>query len=174
MTKIKNIVSGLAKKYNLTTVPFDVEKLANALGAVIKRDDFDENLSGFAYHKAGSKFIGVNSSESEARQRFTIAHEIGHLILHDKDDLTYDKGFIMLRDLHSSDGTDQKEIAANKFAAELLMPQDMILEDVRGYGALDLIHQDEDTNDFINFMADKYGVSFQAMFIRLTTLYFNA
>lgn len=175
MIDIQKTVSDLVRKYNLTTIPIDVEKLASSIGATIKRNDFEEGLSGFAFQQSGKKFIGVNDSESETRQRFTIAHEIGHLLLHKETDLTYDQGVVMLRDSHSSDGTDLKEIQANRFAAELLMPEQSVLEDIKGYGGgLDLTHQDTDTADFIGFMANKYGVSFQAMFIRLTTLYFNA
>ena len=171
--KIKADVNDLIKEYDLS-VPVDVELLAKRLGVEIKRHGFDEELSGFALHREGEKFIGVNSNEGEKRQRFTIAHELGHLQLHRSQSVNVDKGVMMLRDSHSSDGTDMKEIEANRFAAELLMPENSLREDLAGVGGVDLVSGNDDSRDsVISKLADKYNVSYQAMSIRLASLYFS-
>jgi Zn-dependent peptidase ImmA (M78 family) len=170
--KIKLLVDAIIRQYGLA-IPVDVEKLALAIGAEIRKDDFDGSLSGFAFQKRGSKFIGVNSSEGEQRQRFTIAHELGHLFLHKQSSVSYDTGMMLLRDSHSSDGTDFKEIEANRFAAELLMPEESIRKDLASEGQIDLVGDSDAAKQLISKLADKYNVSPTAMSVRLTTFYFS-
>src|SRR3954470_4270018 len=74
--------------------------------------------------KQGRYIIGINSSHPETRKRFTIAHEMGHLVLHQLDQVHVDKQFLVkLRDDISSQAIDPHEIEANAFAAALLMPE---------------------------------------------------
>jgi Zn-dependent peptidase ImmA (M78 family) len=170
--KIKSLVNALLEQYKLTSIPVDVNRLAKLMGAEIKSDDFDKAMSGFAYQKHGVKYIGVNSTELPERQRFTIAHELGHLYLHRRP-VSYDPGtsVMMFRNGHSSDGTDIKEIEANRFAAELLMPEERVLADLKKRGGIDLLFGDNE--QLIQELANKYGVSKPAMTIRLNTLYFS-
>lgn len=156
------------------TLPINVTKLAKEHGAKIVIDDLtSSHLSGFAFQKNNEKIIGVNESESEERKRFTIAHELGHLFLH-KNAVNYDQGGIMLfRDGHSSEGTDLREVQANRFAAELLMPEPSIREDLAKEKTFDLMNDSELLRPFVSKMAKKYKVSEQAMSIRLAALYFS-
>lgn len=165
--RIQSIVQLLREKHNLKSFPVDVKQLAEAAGATIRYDEFDDGLSGFAYQKHGSKFIGINSTESDERQRFTIAHELGHLFMHKQNTVNYDVGIMLFRDSHSSNGTDVKEIEANNFAAELLMPEEHIRKDVVRMGGIDL-----EDDEALSNLADKYGVSRRAMIVRLTSLYY--
>lgn len=72
--------------------------------------------------------ICYKAEENYTRQRFTIAHELGHKVLHgvEKDRET-PPDFM-------SDSHDPDEVEANRFAAELLMPEDYVRAavDVRG------------------------------------------
>lgn len=173
--KIQRIVESISEDYELT-VPVDVITLAKKMGMIVKEGDFEDSLSGFAVKENGVKFIGVNKDHSPVRQRFTVAHEIGHLFLHSQDRVNYDQGssVVMLRDGHSSEGTDMKEIEANRFAAELLMPEDEVRNDISLQGGFDLMEEDKDkSTKFVEKLAKKYNVSTQAMSIRLTTLYFK-
>jgi Zn-dependent peptidase ImmA (M78 family) len=165
--KIKLTVDALRKRYNLI-LPVDLDKLAEAIGVEIKYGNFKGELSGFAYQKSNSKFIGVNMSEKPTRRRFTIAHELGHLFLHKEDSVNYDTkiALVLFRDNHSSDGTDIKEVEANAFAAELLMPEDSIRAEISKLGGIDL----EDDGALME-LASKYKVSRQAIIVRLTSLY---
>tara|TARA_Y100000114_G_scaffold155435_1_gene179602 strand:- start:11536 stop:12066 length:531 start_codon:yes stop_codon:yes gene_type:complete len=173
-SKIRDITDWLRSEYSLG-VPVNVEWLSKSLGIEVKRDDLSElSLSGFAVHKNGKRYIGVHGEEPLARQRFTIAHELGHLFLHKNESVSYDQGGMMLfREEHAGNGGDAKEVEANKFAAELLMPEAELREDTSKEGSFDLINRTSATDEIIARLAEKYEVSEQAMTIRLTTLYFG-
>ena len=112
----------------------------------------------------GQPVIGVNSIHPRNRQRFTIAHECGHLMLH-KAEVHVDRRLhVHRRDVVSSMAVDPDEIEANRFAAELLMPYDLITAD------LDRYQIDIEDDDQIRALAEKYGVSAQSMTLRLTNL----
>jgi Zn-dependent peptidase ImmA (M78 family) len=154
----------------ITSAPVPVETVAAHIGAQIRYEPFDnedENLSGMAYRqKDGQGLIGVNALHSKRRQRFTIAHEIAHLTLHASEDLHIDPAFpIGFRDDRSALAIDPKEIEANQFAAELLMPVKWLADDIRGQ-QIDF----EEDDSLIRELAEKYGVSLQAMTIRLSAL----
>lgn len=109
---------------------------------------------------------GSNDRHSKNRQRFTIAHELGHYLLHEQEKLHVDRRFqIQLRDGNSSKGESEEEKEANLFAAELLMPVSFIRQDLAEVEGLDL--EDDAT---VSGLAEKYGVSTQAMTFRLAYL----
>ena len=90
-----------------------------------KQIEFDGNgegkkYSGYVDHNR--KVIAVNSSDSIRRQRFTCAHEIGHIVLHGDD-----TNYVDYRSnaIDNPDYNAVKESEANYFAACLLMPEDM-------------------------------------------------
>lgn len=144
--------------------PVPVDELAVLVGATIRRQPFDAGLSGMVHRgPEGPAVIGVNSSHPNTRQRFTIAHEIGHLLLHRAEGFHLDDRFVFgLRSERSSLAADAYEIEANQFAAELLMPEMFLRRDL---GAREL---DPETDDTIGELAGRYGVSTQAMTIRLS------
>jgi Zn-dependent peptidase ImmA (M78 family) len=65
---------------------------------------------------------------------------LGHLLLHDQEELHVDRAFptVRLRDDVSSKGVDDAEKEANLFAAELLMPHELLQSDLAGRTPLDL------------------------------------
>ena len=107
------------KRYWNLELPVDVEAIARALGVKVEKLP-PPGFSGFYQFKDGKPVIQVNSSEAELRQRFTIAHELGHYVLGHPG--SYRDG----PDTFSLDNHDPFEVAANRFAAELLMPESMI------------------------------------------------
>lgn len=117
----------LLRSLNITTVPVPIERIAKALGAQIRFSPFDEELSGMIFIKDGVPVIGVNSLHHPNRQRFTIAHELGHLELHREEissSVHVDKTFpALMRNAVSSTGQEKLEREANSFAAELIMPR---------------------------------------------------
>lgn len=143
--------------------PVPVANLAKLAGATVKCGPLPEDLSGFLIRDKHSIVIGVNSNHSETRQRFTIAHELGHLLLHPGENYV-DRNFpIFFRDEHSSTAEIRAEIEANQFAADLLMPKRMILDLTKG--SIDI-----DDNELVDKLADRFNVSPQAMTFRLTNL----
>ncbi len=165
---ISLIVKQMLTTHRITAPPVPVETLALALGAEVRQEPAEDDLSGFIYRdrKRRSAVIGVNSLHHSNRQRFTVAHELGHFLLHEGDALHVDRRFLVnLRDTKSSEGTDLEEKEANLFAAELLMPRQFLERDVAEIGVVDL-----EEEDVIRELAEKYEVSTQAMTFRLNYL----
>lgn len=115
-------------------IPVPVVAIAQELGArIFETTDFSSRYSGSIKKEGGSYCIYLNANDDPARKRFTIAHEIGHLVLHKeylesgKEDLTEIKQPVELnrpsRPLDELDEEKRREVEANKFAGELLMPQ---------------------------------------------------
>ncbi|MCL2571276.1 MAG: ImmA/IrrE family metallo-endopeptidase [Defluviitaleaceae bacterium] len=82
------------------------------------------DVSGFLLKNGDEYAIFVEEGDSMERKRFTIAHEIAHKILNHIDETKFVN--ISFRDDYSSQGTSEEEIAANAFAAVLLMPEKII------------------------------------------------
>ena len=164
---IRRKVSQLLQELDIHEPPVPVRKIARHRDVRIVRvsGEEDEDLSGFFYREGNNTVIGVNKDHALVRQRFTIAHELGHFLLHEHDQVHVDRGFrVRLRSGVSSQGTDRDEMEANRFAAELLMPLQLLRGDVQGR-EFDLTNDAE-----LRSLARRYGVSTQALAIRLNTL----
>lgn len=121
-----------------------------------------QEFSGILVREGDKAILGVNRSHHLNRQRFTIAHEIGHYLLHEGDRIFVDRTYnVSMRSSTSSLGTDTEEIEANTFASHLLVPDEFLAKDP---DAVDIDMEDEDS---IRRLARKYRVSPQAMTFRL-------
>ena len=160
--RVKNILDQL----KITRAPIDPEMIANYFGIKIQYEPLQGDISGCLLRdKKDGAIIGVNSLHHENRQRFTIAHELGHYLLH-KGELTFiDRKFnrINFRSGSSASTDDIEEIEANKFAGELLMPEEFLSKDI-------LASDDIEKGDLQEELAQKYRVSKQAITIRLVGL----
>jgi Zn-dependent peptidase ImmA (M78 family) len=145
-----------------------VEKLAYSLGAEVLYSPFEREVSGLLVRRGTSAVIGVNVGQALVRQRFTIAHEIGHLLLHQhhKEEVHVDTLFrVHLRSSASSTAEDVVEMEANAFAAELLMPKIWLSEEM-----LNLTFDLEDS-ETMKKLAEKYQVSTQAITFRMMNIF---
>ena len=101
---------------------FDVFDYVKSLGDIeLRSEPMEDNISGWI-KKQGLKYvISINSIQSPLRQRFTLAHELGHYYYHRSELEGQHTDIALFRNV---DG-DQLgiEYAANEFAAELLMPE---------------------------------------------------
>ena len=161
----------LLSSLGINQIPVPVERIAKATGATIRYFPLDDELSGMIFIKEGQPIIGVNALHHPNRQRFTIAHEIGHLRLHRdaiKSQVHVDKKFMVYRDTRSAQGTEHMEIDANQFAAALLMPAPFLRNEIeREEYDID----DEGPNEAL---AKKLRVSRQALEYRITSLLQNS
>lgn len=99
----------------------DLFKECERLGYKLLRYPLGENADlGFAVKKDNDIVIFTNSCSRLSREIFTLAHEIGHVILHLEDAATFIDDNITI----NGKSTDEKEQEANYFAACLLMPSD--------------------------------------------------
>jgi Zn-dependent peptidase ImmA (M78 family) len=169
--QIQKAVAGLLKNSGVTKPPVPVERIAKLRGAEVRYVAFDGDVSGLLAKEEGHVIIGVNVLHPNTRQRFTIAHEIGHwelnhLDLYGDNEIHVDRNFkMMLRDGKSSQATDIAEIEANSYAAELLMPTCMLMDERELRNGVDY-----DDDELIQNLATRYKVSKQAMTFRLGKL----
>ena len=114
---------GFFAALKITQPPVPVERIARYLGAHVQFSPFDGEISGMIYIKDGIAIIGVNALHPPNRQRFTIGHECGHLVLHRHlitQEVHVDKKFAVLRrDDTSATGTERVEIEANRFRGRI-------------------------------------------------------
>ena len=168
---IRKKATALLKSYGVTSAPVPVERIAE-LKAQIRYSRLDDKLSGMVYVKDGIAIIGVNALHHPNRQRFTIAHELGHLVLHKPmitKEIHVDKNFpILMRAPASTTKVNQTEIEANYFAAEILMPASFL---TRSLKEEPFIINDIDDDIVASTLAKKYRVSVSAMRFRLSNLF---
>jgi Zn-dependent peptidase ImmA (M78 family) len=152
---------------NIARCPVDVDEIARKKGITVRFVPLEEDLSGMIFMKDAA-IIVVNSLHHPNRQRFTLAHEFGHFELHMTDigsEVHVDKKFLKFaRDAKSSTGWDRKEIDANRFASELLVPKDMLAHELRGRIV------DAEDEQLITEMAGCFEVSRQMMTFRIGEL----
>ena len=107
---------GLKKKYK-TSNPFEIAKYMNIY---VLYEDLGE-MYGYYNNPLRMKQIHINSNLSDHLQNLTCAHELGHAVLHPKANTPFLKKNTFI-------SVDKMEIQANKFAMELLIPDDFIEE----------------------------------------------
>nr|WP_201471372.1 ImmA/IrrE family metallo-endopeptidase [Microbacterium hydrocarbonoxydans] len=103
--------------------PVDPVAIAQSMGTTVLEAKLDEDVSGLLVKEPAdtSATIYLNVGDSERRQRFTCAHELGHLSR--RGAARGERiGYVDSRDLESRTGKNPEEVWANQFAAELLMP----------------------------------------------------
>ncbi|WP_380659309.1 helix-turn-helix domain-containing protein [Sinosporangium siamense] len=104
----------------------DLASLAeDVFGVDVRIVRLPDGFDGLAYVDHQTSLMVVGTSEVPARQRFTVAHELGHLLARD------DQGLRVDADLN--DATHKQhpsEIRANAFAAEFLLPQDILRQEI--------------------------------------------
>ncbi|WP_430933274.1 ImmA/IrrE family metallo-endopeptidase [Saccharicrinis sp. 156] len=170
MIKIKEIeqkAKEILSQLNIKKAPVPIEKIAKKIGLSIDKGIFGDTISGFLLTKENKNIIAVKSTESEVRQRFTIAHELGHYLFHSNkvDDIFISN--VLFRNESSSTGEIRMEREANSFAAAILMPVDFIKEEI------DKLDNRLTVEDAIKQLSKKFHVSEVAMTYRLTNLGYN-
>jgi predicted transcriptional regulator len=141
------------KSSGLLSLPIDVYSVAEFLGVDIKEEVMDDELSGFIEPGRSGWVIGVNSYHHPNRQRFTIAHEIGHFLLHKPSEKHVDITFA-----RRAGTRDKIENEADKFAAGLLMPEKEVRERIAA------------GENSLEKLAASFGVSVMAVKYRVQSL----
>ncbi len=166
-TKAAQEARRVLEEAGIDTPPVDPELVAKHLGVQVKFEPLNE-ISGLTFHGDKGNRIIVNDSHPPNRRRFTLAHEIGHFLLHQGRQLVVDSSVrVSRRDDLSSLATDSQEIEANTFAANLLMPRNFVLDALR-----EILSDDEniEAETAIGMLGQRFGVSREAMQYRLVNL----
>ena len=148
----------ILKKYE-QQVPVPVGKLAHDLGIKVSLASLSPSISGLIEpdDEASADFrIRINRYESDERQRFTIAHEIAHFLLHRE----FIRNGIIDNVMYRSGLSSKREAEANRLAADIIMPMPRVLEELRRLGGI----RDEAT---AISLARAFKVSLPAMKVRL-------
>ncbi|MEB3416848.1 ImmA/IrrE family metallo-endopeptidase [Alteriqipengyuania sp. WL0013] len=106
---------------HLAGPPVQIGNLAHGLGLQVLSAAMPSEISGQIRQRPEDLVyeIKVNLADAAVRQRFTVAHEIGHFLLHKAD---IDGDGITDTILYRSSLSDKKEAEANRIAAFLLLP----------------------------------------------------
>jgi Zn-dependent peptidase ImmA (M78 family) len=140
---------------HLQELPVKVGALAKDLGIIVKKATLSAGISGEIKETNDEVIVRINRHDVKARQRFTIAHEIAHFLLHrDKigDGITDDI-------LYRSSLSDELEAQANRLAADIIMPWPLIEESLKEL-------KGKKVEEKIEIIAGQADVSVTAMKIR--------
>lgn len=109
----------LLEELKLLTLPVNLTQICDMLGIAIRYDAL-KGLDGYFIRHSETKkiMIVVNDSVSLVRQRFSVAHELGHIRLK-HGVLGFSTAGIVIR-------REWMEVNANYFASELLMPKPLL------------------------------------------------
>ena len=127
--EIEAIARNMLIEHNMYSIPVDPVVLANKLGIRVSSAEFaDPNISGMIMVNGENVELLVNISDSYHRKIFTIAHELGHKILHLENGGKYvDFQVNMYRGCQNRGNKEyDEEIEANQFAAALLMDEELV------------------------------------------------
>lgn len=136
-------------------IPVRLGTIATRFGLSVKASTLPAGISGEIRPNGASYEIKVNRHDSKGRQRFTVAHELAHYLLH-RDQIGDG-----VRDdaLYRSSLSDVREAEANRLAAEILMPASKVKEALAEYPGSE--------DEKLHTLATIFGVSEVAMEIRL-------
>ena len=137
--------------------PVDPARIAGRLGVEVVQARLPREVSAAIKKElGGDPVILLNREDHPNRQRFSCAHELGHFVLRRDAPDQYD--YIDYRDPMASTGTQDEEIFANGFAANLLMPE----------GSVRAAHRE--VGGSVAALAFRFRVSQDAMVNRLKNL----
>lgn len=152
--KLEELTSNILLDNDMYRIPVDVISIAKSNDIKVFEASLDKKISGaIRYNKATDKFeILINKNDAKVRQRFTIAHEIGHFFLH-KEMLKDDEIHVDI--LYRMTNEQEKEV--DYFAGALLMNKTL----------LEKAYKDGNS---ITQLAELFDVSVSAMTVRLDIL----
>jgi len=163
MARADDAAQRLLREFGVVEAPVTLEPITEGLGAIVITQQLEPDVSGMLVREDDGLVIGVNKHHALVRRRFTVAHELGHLHLHPGRALILDTSVrVNFRDRMSSLATDREEIEANRFAAALLMPQELVVRAA--------VAGPRDPDELVRSLARRFKVSEPAMSYRLINL----
>lgn len=145
--------------------PIKIEEIVWNEKINIVEHEFNDEASGILVINDENITIGVDKNSGNERKRFTIAHELGHYVLHnERSNMFVDKVFFRKKSDGYTSKEEKIEREANYFAANILMPEKLIFQAVSNL-TCDL-YEDET----VSKLAKDFNVSSSAMLYRLINL----
>jgi hypothetical protein len=139
--------------------PVRLSELAKAFGVPVKAATLAPGISGEIRPDEDGFVIRINRHDPAKRQRFSVAHELAHFLLHADQIGTGISDDVLYR----SSLSDRREAQANRLAADILMPDGLVRQQVEAA-------HEKGVGDLILFLAEEFAVSEAAMRIKLDQL----
>jgi Zn-dependent peptidase ImmA (M78 family) len=156
------------KNYITSSIPVNIEAMFKSFDIELdKNSELPDGVLG-EISKEGDRYkVSIRKTDHYYRKRFTMAHELGHFVLH-KDKIgngidDSDK-YRKFRRTNNAVG-EPEEREANNFAANILMPEDLVVEYAKDRGVFDKDGQID--QDALQEIATAFQVSKAAMEIRI-------
>jgi Zn-dependent peptidase ImmA (M78 family) len=167
--QITELANEMIRQNSISKPNVPIEKISRKEGVQVVEADLGNDISGMLVINGDTAVIGISPGQTKERKRFTIAHELGHFLLHkdSKNSVFLDRDFIVKYRSNKpySDIEIRQEQEANAFAAAILMPQQLILAELDKSD-----FQDLSETELINELALLFNVSVPAMTYRLLNL----
>lgn len=130
----REVARKLLKDSRITSPPVDLKLILDSKGyTYLEVDSFLDNIDAIFVNKEGKIYAAVNAKHHIHRQRFSLAHEMGHILL--RHALTYYKSSVSIDNppTTKSHSPTEKilETEANAFAGELLVPLEMLKKEFK-------------------------------------------
>jgi Zn-dependent peptidase ImmA (M78 family) len=160
--RAKEEARNIIKKMDINYAPVLIDDIIKNNGIEIKYRIFPEkSASGFIDIK--EKCIYINYNDGIARQNFTKAHELGHYILHKYLFLKEPNKQVLLREENIDDTNSKEEKEANCFAAEILIPEHILFNQISRLKI-------QEKNVSVENLATSFCVSIPCMTNRINSL----
>lgn len=143
----------------LAEYPVKLGALAEQLGVKVFLSTLPRGTSGQIGQENGDFVIRINRHEAKHRQRFTLAHELAHYLLH-RERIVAEGGWTENVLLRAPNQPIQIEYEANRLASDLVIPSHLLAKATEDYAG-------PMTSEVIDDLARRFGVSTAAMEIKL-------
>lgn len=162
--RLEELTSEILLKNDMYKIPVDVIKIANENDIKVYEGDLNKKISGaIRYKKEENEFeILVNKNDIKTRQRFTIAHELGHYFLH--------QDFLKNEEIHID--TMYRAVGRNGLEIEEAREREKEVDYFAGALLINktLLEKMHKENNTIKELAEIFNVSISAMTVRLDVL----
>jgi Zn-dependent peptidase ImmA (M78 family) len=122
----------LLRENHIEKPPVPIFSLVRNYGITVKEANLPDTVAGIL--DSEKQIIYLNQEDSLKRKNFSLAHELGHFLLHAKALEKDPKIGIFYRKPLGRKGTSASEHTANQFAANLLVPFEMLEVVLENYG----------------------------------------
>lgn len=157
-TQIEEITINLLNRHNYIDDMVDIANIVRQQNYNVFIDDLDNNISGYVDHE--NREVVLNKNETPERRRFTLAHELGHIILNSNNRIQHRDNILNNQlDIYAND---DKEVEANYFAGCILMPRNVFIREFNSIKG--------DIDYKIQKLAYYFGVSKLAVNVRANVL----
>lgn len=147
---------------DLSSISIDL--LVSWLDAILIKEPL-KNSDGRIIQGKRKSIIKINSTLPKARQNFALAHEIGHLVMHNKQVEVHNENTNTLNWFKETEKKMKRgiqELEANEFAVELLMPASIFYEEAKNQPF---------SPELLKRLSDKFGTSISSIALRYSQFY---